>query len=166
MFIVGKVLKPKGLNGEVKVEIITSFPEHFETLKTVFWQKDSRWIPLSIRKVSLSRGFAFLQFAEIATIEQAERLRNAYLYIEEADLQPLAEDEFYVHDLLGMRVFDEENREIGEIVDVESHTSNDIYIVQSKQGARFMIPAIKDVVKQVDPRNKTMHIHVIEGLLD
>jgi len=166
MFVVGKVLKPKGLKGEVKVEIITSFPEHFKTLKTVFWQKDSRWNPLSIRTVSLRQGFVFLQFAEITSVDQAEQLRNAYLYIEKAQLQPLAEDEFYVHDLIGMRVFDEQERLLGEIVDVETHTSNDIYIVQSKQGARYMIPAIKEVVKKVDLRNKTMHIHVLDGLLD
>ena len=121
---------------------------------------------MSIRTVSLSRGFAFLQFDEISSVDEAEKLRNVYLYIEEADLQPLAEDEFYIHELIGMQVFDEQDREIGEIVDVESHASNDIYVVQSKQGARYMIPAIKDVVKQVDRRNKTMHIQVIEGLLD
>lgn len=166
MYIIGKVLKPKGLKGEVKVEIITSFPDHFETLHTVYRNENDQWIPLRIREARREGAFVFIRFDRVESIEQAEELRNEYLYIPEEELTPLAEDEYYIHDLIGMLVVDEQRNRIGELVQVDAYAGNDVYVIKAPDGKEFLIPAIKDVVKKVDVANKTMIIHRMEGLID
>lgn len=166
MYAVGKVLKPRGLKGEVKVEIITSFPAHFESLHTVYFQNKKGWHPLTVSKVSFKKNAVYLIFKEVASLEEAEKLRGSYLYIPKDDLIELEEDEFYVHDLIGMRVVDEAGHDLGEIVNVESYAGNDVYVIENLHGRQQLIPAIKDVVLKVDRRLKRMTIHVIDGLLD
>ncbi len=166
MYIIGKVLKPRGLLGEVKVEIITSFPDHFDRLTTVYRNEGDQWTPLNIRAVRREGPFVFLRFSQIDSLEEAEKLRNAYLYIPEEELTPLDEDEYYIHDLIGMQVFDETERQIGELVHVDTYAGNDVYVIKSPEGKEFLIPAVKDVVRNVDVREKRMIIHLIEGLID
>jgi len=166
MFVVGKVLKPQGIDGSVKVEIITSFPEHFLDLKQVFILKENTKQAYSIEHVRLSNRFVFIKFAGVNSIEQAEALRNQYLYIEEKDLTPLGEDEYYVHDLLGLKVFDEQGNYHGIISDVWSYTANDVYVVKTETGAELLLPAIKSVIKKIDRKAGKMIIHLMEGLTD
>ncbi len=166
MYIVGKILKPHGIKGSVKAEIITSFPEHFLDLKKVYVDLENQKQAYSIQEVRLSNRFVFLKFSEINSIEEAETLRNAFIYIAEEDLMPLNEDEYYIHDLIGMQVVDENGTLIGTIKDVWTYTANDVYVLQTAQGEEKLIPAIKSVVKAVDREQKTMVIHVMEGLLD
>ncbi len=166
MYLVGKVIKPRGLKGEVKVEIITSFPEHFKKLKALLLKTDSgqRTYPLSQAK--FSSGYVFLKFKDIHSVEEAERLRNAELYIEQEQLTELSETEYYIHDLLGIQVFDENEHPIGKLIEVESYPSSDVYVVKAPDGKCHMIPAIKDVIKHVDIKSGRMTIQVMEGLLE
>lgn len=166
MFIVGKILKPRGLKGFVKVEVITSFPEHLKQLKEMFIKAGTDWVPYSVQAVQLEEKFAYLKFAEISSADEAEKLRNQFLYIPQDQLTLLQEHEFYIHDLIGLQVFDEQNNLLGQIVDVESYASNDVYVLENSQGRQHLIPAIKDIVKQVDVSAKRMVIHLLDGLLD
>ncbi|MHB2150923.1 ribosome maturation factor RimM [Calditrichota bacterium LG25] len=166
MFVVGKVLKPQGINGSVKVEIITSFPEHFMDLKKVYVQKENKKQAYSIEQVRLSNRFVFIKFAEVNSIEEAETLRNQYLYITGDELMPLGEDEYYIHDLLGLKVFDEAGTYLGVIKDVLTYTANDVYVLHTEDGREVLLPAIKSVVKKVDVQAGVMTIHLMEGLFD
>ena len=93
-------------------------------------------------------------------------LRNQFLYISEADLLPLNDDEYYIHDLIGLSVFDEQGNELGEIVNVESYLSNDVYVLKDTDNRLHLLPAVKDVVLDVNVKQKKMTIRVMEGLLD
>lgn len=166
MFVIGKILKPHGVKGSVKVEVITSFPEHFLELKTVYIEHENQKQAYSIEKARLSNRFVFLKFLEINDYDQAEALRNHYIFIPEKDLMPLGKDEYYVHDLIGMKVFDEQGLFIGMIRDVWTHTANDVYVLATDDGQEKLIPAIKSVVKSVNAKERTMVIHVMEGMLD
>jgi 16S rRNA processing protein RimM len=166
MFIIGKVLKPQGNKGEVKVEIITSFPEHFVSLDSVYIEENENWQAYPIESARLTGRHVFLKFVNIDSIDQAETLRNKYLYIEKDELSSLAENEFYIHDLIGMQVFDESGNCLGEIKDVESYPANDVYVVDSPEGYKLNIPAIQDVVKSVDKEENKMIIHIMDGLFD
>lgn len=166
MYLVGKVLRPRGLKGELKAEIITSFPEHFKQLKTVLVKVDSTWQTYALSQAKLSSGYVFLKFKEIHSVEEAESLRNAELYIEREQLTKLSKTEYYVHDLVGIGVFDENDRPVGELIEVESYPSSDVYVVRATDGKCHMIPAIKEVVKQVDIKSSRMTIRVMEGLLE
>lgn len=166
MYVVGKVLRPRGLKGEVKVEIITSFPGHFENLKTLFVKNENEWKAYSISGVNLSNKHVYLKFAEIESLEQAEKLRSKELFIEHDQLTDLSEDEYYVHDLIGMQVVSEKGEKLGKILDVETYTGNDVYVVKNSSGKEFLIPAIQDIIKNVDVENKILTIHLMDGLLD
>ncbi len=166
MYLVGKVLKPRGLKGELKVSIITSFPEHFKELQTLFIQNGQQWESFQVEQVRFSDKFVYLRFNGIQTVEQAALLRNKELYIEAEQLQDLKEDEYYIHDLIGLNVFNEQDQLLGKITNVENFGGNDVYELESTQGDRHLIPAIRDVVKIVDLENKRMTIHVMEGLLE
>ncbi len=166
MFIVGKVLKPQGTNGSVKVEIITSFPEHFLDLKQVYIEKENKKQAYSIEQVRLSNRFVFIKFIGIDTIDQAEQLRDHYLYITQEDLTPLGEDEYYIHQLVGLKVYDEQGQFLGVLKDVLSYASNDVYVVESESKKEIMVPAVKSIIKKVDLKAGTMTIHLMEGLTD
>jgi len=166
MYLVGKVLKPQGIKGEVKAEIITSFPQHFYSLQKIYIQHGDSWQIHSPESVRLAGGFVFIKFKEIDSINDAEPLRNKNLYIDHEDLIRPDEDEYYIHDLIGMKVFDEQDQYLGEITAVESYPANDVYILRRADLAEVSIPAVKEIIRQIDPRKKQMTIHVIDGLLD
>jgi len=166
MYIIGKVLKPQGTKGEVKVEIITSFPEHFVSLDSVYFEENKNYQAYSIESTRTTDRFVFLKFENIDSIDQAEKLRNKYCYIREDELSELTKDEYYIHDLIGMQVFDEAGNRIGEISEVESYPANDVYVVSSPEGVQLNFPAIQEVIKSVDKKENKMTIHILDGLFD
>ncbi|NOX89495.1 MAG: 16S rRNA processing protein RimM [Calditrichaeota bacterium] len=166
MFVVGKILKPHGIKGSVKAEIITSFPEHFLDLEKVFIEQKNQKQAYSIEEVRLSNRFVFIKFVEVNSIEEALELRGRYLYIPEEDLIPLGEDEYYIHELIGMKVFDEHGVLLGTLADVWTFSANDVYVLKTVQGEEKLIPAVKQVVKSVNRQQRIMVIHVMEGMLD
>jgi 16S rRNA processing protein RimM len=166
MYIIGKVLKPQGNKGEVKVEIITSFPEHFVSLDSVYFEENKNYQAYSIEATRTTNRFVFLKLENIDSIDQAEKLRNKYCYIKDDELSELAKDEYYIHDLIGMQVFDEAGNHIGEISEVESYPANDVYVVSSPEGVQLNIPAIQEVIKSVDKKENKMTIHILDGLFD
>ncbi len=166
MYIVGKVLKPQGIQGEVKAVIITSFPEHFAELKHVHVNINDNWQTYSIAYTRVSNRFVFIKFEELNSISEAEILRDRFLYIPEAELTALQDGEYYIHDLIGISVYDENEKLIGTIADVEQYSGNDVYLVKNSTDQEFRIPAIRQVIKEIDTGRKKVIICVIEGLLD
>jgi len=168
MYLIGKVLRPQGLKGEVKVAAVSPRPERFKLLERVYLKKDTLQT-CSIETVRLDPGssrFVYIKFKEITTRTAAESWRDAEILIEQDELIQLQKDEYFVHDLIGCRVVSEQGMYIGEIVDVLQLSSNDIYVLRSESGKEILIPAVKDVVKQVAPEARQIIIHVLEGLLD
>ena len=166
MYIIGKILKPQGRHGEVKAEIITSFPEHFCKLGAVFIKKDEGWLSYSVDNVRLADKFVFIRLAGIDSIDQAEQLRGKYMYIPKDDLENLSDSEYYIHDLIGLRVYDQKNILLGEITDVELLPANDVYTIKLLDGSLHAIPDINNVVKLVDVEQNKMIIQVLDGLFD
>ena len=164
MFIVGRVLKPQGIKGEVKVEVITSFPEHFNNLNGLYIKKNEYEL-LEVESRRFSKHFVLIKFKNIETRNDAESLRNEYLYIPEEELYSLGKDEFYNHQLIGLKVFSEEEDIIGEIVEVESYPENDVLIVKDSNKQEHLIPVVKDIIREIDVESQKVIIHVIEGLL-
>ena len=106
-----------------------------------------------------------LKLKGIDTIEQAEKFRNCYLKINRKDAIELEEDTYFLVDLIGIEVFTESGENLGNIIDVFPTGSNDVYVVKNEEGKQVLLPAIKDVIKSVDIKNKKMVVNLIEGLL-
>jgi 16S rRNA processing protein RimM len=165
MYIIGTVLKAQGIRGEIKVKPLTPRLERFKSLNKVYLKKETIQT-CSVEAVRLSNGFVYLKLKEIQSRTAAELLRGAEILVEQQELLELEPDEYFVHDLIGCRAVDEQGINLGKIVDVIQLSSNDVYVVQSDTGREILIPAIKDVVKQVIPESKLVVIHLLEGLLD
>ena len=106
-----------------------------------------------------------IKFKGIDKIEEAELLKNSYILINREDEEPLEEGVYYIVDLLGLDVYTDENILLGNLEDIYNTVSNDIYVVKDEQGKEILLPAIKEVLKQVDLENKKIIVHIIKGLI-
>lgn len=165
MYVIGIVLKPQGLKGEIKVKSISPYPERFKLLNKIFVKKE-KIQAYSIQSVRVSDKFVFLKFNEINNREQAEDLRDCEILIEKSDLLELKDQEYYIHDLIGCQVCTNDGQDIGELVQVSQFSSNDVYVVKNNQGKEILIPAISEVIRQIDLEKKIITIQLLEGLLD
>lgn len=166
MYLIGYILKPQGLKGEVKVESVTPYLERFNRLDRVFLQLKEKKQAYSIENARVSDRFVYLKFAEINSCDDAELLRTAEVLIEEKDLIQPAQDEYFIHDLIGCQVISENNDVIGVLSDVVQMSSNDVYVVKNGEGIEILIPATKEIVKRVNVEQKQIIIHMLEGLLE
>jgi 16S rRNA processing protein RimM len=166
MYLIGYIIKPQGIRGEVKIDPVTPDPNRFNRLEKIFLQIQNNKQAFSIEKVRIADRFVYIKFSGINSRDEAELLRNSEVLIEGKDLIQPEKDEYYVHDLIGCQVFSEDKEEIGVLSDVVQMSSNDIYVVRSKDNAEVLIPAIKDVIKSVDIQEKEIIIHILEGLLE
>ena len=159
--IVGRILAPWGIKGEVKVEVITDFPERFAPRNLVYLNAS----PFEIESCRPHKQFLLLKLATIDSIEAAEKLRGCELTIPRAELPELPEGQYYTFQLIGLDVVTTKGQRLGQVTDIMATASNDVYIVEGKRG-EILIPAIDDVVKTIDLKKGTIIIEAIEGLLD
>lgn len=164
---VAKVLTTHGLNGEVKVALITDFPEERFAVGSKLALKNDHEKILTVKSGRPFKQFWLVQFEEITDIEQAEKLRGKILVVNEENQQELPEGLYYYRDILDCDVIDNETGErIGKITDIQSPGANDVWEVTEDSGKEFLIPFIEDVVKKVDVPNKKVYVELMEGLRD
>ncbi len=159
---VGRINSPWGVRGHVKVTPFTDNPERLAVGSRVYVDGELR----QIRDVKSPRGFPCVLFEGVSGTEGAERLRNTLIEIDEADLPTLPEGEYYVHDLIGLRVVTSAGDEFGTIVEVLETGSNDVYVVRRPGEKDLLVPAIDGVLLEVNLEAGTATIEVVPGLLD
>ena len=86
--------------------------------------------------------------------------------VDSENISELEENEFYFHEIIGCRVFDENNMQLGEVVEILTPGANDVWVIKGENGKEILIPYIADVVKNVDVQNKKIDIEIMEGLID
>jgi 16S rRNA processing protein RimM len=155
--IVGRIIAPHGLRGEVKVEPLTDFPERFETGARL-------WVDAELLVVEATRPvqkLVYIQFVGVQDRNRAESLRGKDL---EAPPRPsLSEGSFYQHDVIGLEVREQDGRLLGLVADIFPTGSNDVYVVRGDQG-ELLLPATDDVIHSVDLQSGVMHVELIDGL--
>ncbi len=164
MLEAGKIVNTHGLRGEVKVIAWTDYPEDFEDIEYVYVKMKTGDEKLHISSVKYQKNNLIIKFAEIKDINEAEKYKNQILYVEREMLGELPEGVYYIADLIGLKVIDENNEEIGVIADVINTGANDIYDVKREGKKNMLIPVIDDVVKEIDLENKLVRIKMMEGL--
>ncbi|HOK49529.1 MAG TPA: ribosome maturation factor RimM [Sedimentibacter sp.] len=160
---VGKIVKTHGVKGYVKCIPMTDDLERFQELKYVYTEKDHK--KRTIYDVWYQKGMVYLKLEAIDDMDTAEKFKDTYISILEDQLRELPEDSYYLFDLEGMDVYSTEGEHMGKISEIYQTGANDVYEVKSKD-RKFLIPAVKGVVKSVDVQEKKMIINVIEGLLE
>ncbi|MBI5042391.1 MAG: 16S rRNA processing protein RimM [Nitrospirae bacterium] len=165
LITIGKILKTRGIRGELKVLPLTDFLERFNELKEVILTSpDGNDVKYKIDSVRYQKGFVLLSLEGCKTIDEAKRLINWSVRIPKELVRELTSNHYYWSDLIGMTVYSDAGFLVGEIIDVFSTGSNDVFVVKGKK-KEFLIPATLEVVKDVDVKNKRMTIHIIKGLI-
>ena len=162
---IGQIVNTNGLKGVVKVNPFTDDISKFEDLKYVYIQLKNELKKVKIEQERYNKNQVLLKLEGIDSIEEAEKYRNFYLKTEKESQEDLGEDTYYIVDLIGLDVYSDKNEYLGKIEDVFPTGSNDVYVVKDNLGKQILIPAIADVVKEVDLKNKKMIINLIPGLI-
>lgn len=163
---VGKILSAHGIRGEVSVLPLTDNPNRFKKLNRVFLFNDEiEKQSLHIKTVRFNKKDILLTFEEINTRNEAEALKHYYLCIEKSERMQLPQNTYFIDDLIGINVFENE-KFLGSIVEVLQPGSNDVYVLESDVYPNLCIPAIKSVVLSVDIEDKKMLVQLPKGLVD
>lgn len=158
---VGKIVNTHGLKGEVKCIYLTDEMERFDDFDHVYIEDTEE--RLDIESVRYMKGMVYLRFNGFDNINLVEKYKNKYIIIDETQMKTLDEDSYYVSDLIGLEVYDQEGNYLGKITYVYQTGANDVY--ELDRNKELLIPAIKEVVKSVDIGEGRMTIKKIEGLL-
>jgi 16S rRNA processing protein RimM len=163
---VAKIAAPFGVRGEVKVIPLTDFPERFSTKRRYFLSKGNLIREVDAQVVALRKREFIMKIDGIDTPEQAGEYRNARLQVPREEAWPLPEGHFYHFQVVGLQVLTEEGTILGTVADIIETGSNDVYLVKDEQGKEILIPALKEVVKDIDLKNGLMLIRSLPGLLE
>lgn len=160
---VGKIVNTHGVKGCIKCVPFTDDLERFDGLEYVYTEKDD--IKRRIKDVWYRKGTVYLTLENIDDMNTAETFKNTYISIFEDQLRELPEDTYYLFELEGMKVYSLEGEYIGEISEIYQPGANDVYEIKNNNKT-YLIPAVKEIVKEVNMKDRKIIINVIEGLLE
>jgi len=162
---VGQIVNTNGLKGTLKVKPLTDDITRFEDLETIYVQKGKDLVEFNIQDVKYSKNMVLLKLEGIDNIEEAEKYKNLYLKINREDAVELEDDSYFIVDIIGCEVFTDVGDFLGKVIDVFPTGSNDVYTVRNSENKDILLPAIEDVVKDIDIENKKIIVHLLEGLI-
>ena len=162
---VGQIVNTFGINGFVKVYPYVNDIKRFDDLNKIYIKLRKEEVELEIEEVKYQKNMVLLKLKGINTIEEAEKLRNAYIEIDRKDAIPLKKDEYFIADLLGLEVFTDTGEKLGILDDIYNNGSSDIFVVKNELGKQFLLPYIDEVVKKIDLNLGKIIVHLIDGLI-
>lgn len=158
---VGFLRRPHGLRGEIIMDLHTDFPERMKKGRKLFVGEDHK--PMTLASVRPHGAGLLVKFKDLDTPEEAGLYRNQWAYVQAKDV-PLPEGQHYKHELLGLRVVDENGIPLGELVEIMETGANDVYVVQADSGREILLPAIPSVILDLDIGRGFLRVHLLEGL--
>lgn len=163
MIRTAKIINTRGLKGECKLYSYTDDPAHRFKPGRVLYLDEGKKHSLKVLRYSESKGFIYVFFQDVDSIEKAELLKGKSLYIPVEDLPEPEEDEFYYHELMDCEVFNEEKEYLGKVVDILETGPSLVLRVQS-ESENFLLPFVNQFVVEVDRQEKKMIIREMAGL--
>ena len=160
--VIGRVVAPFGIRGEVKVVVLTDFPERFDAGSRIALKPAAgRRRKKLVEGCRSHKGQLLVKLRGVDSVADAEQLRDAEIVIDKAELGQLPVDAFYVFDILGLQVVTDDGRDQGQVTEVLTSGANDVYVTSTG----LCIPALKHVVANIDLERRVMTIHPVPGLL-
>lgn len=163
---VGAVTSTHGIAGEVKVFPTTDDPARFKKLKKVLIDTGKGMKELEIVQVKFFKNMVILRFRDHSKIEDVMPYKGKELYVTRENAVRLKKDEYFIADLIGMKVFCDDGSFLGMLKDVLQTGANDVYAVELEDGREVLIPAIHQCILKVDTEAGQMTVHLLEGLLE
>ncbi len=163
---IGQIVNTYGIKGFVKVVPFTDDITRFEKLKSVYIDIKGKLKEFTIEEVKYSKNMVLLKFKEIPDINDAEKYRNYYIKISRNNAIKLPKDTYFIADLIGLDVYDENsNNLLGKVDDIFPTGSNDVYVVKDELGKQILLPGTKEVIRLVDIENGKIFVNLIKGLI-
>ena len=162
---VGVITTTHGVRGEVKVYPTTDEPERFLELDHVLLDTGKEFRDLEIKNVRFFKNLVILKFKGIDNINDIEKYKGHDLWIPREEGQELDEDEYYIADLLGLRVILDDGTEFGTLKNVMETGANDVYIIDTNAHGEVLVPAIRECIQDIDLEKNTMTIQLMKGLI-
>lgn len=162
---IGQVVGVHGIRGEVKVSVMTDFPQRYRPGVQVYLGTELDCIPTAIETARPHKGVMLVKLAAVPDRNMAETLQGQYLLIPAEQAMPLAENEHYAHDLIGLSVETVAGEALGTLTEVLFTGANDVYVVAGPAG-ETLLPALRSVILQVDLAAGKMTVAVPDGLRD
>lgn len=161
--VVGRVLRPHGVRGELRVEILTDYPERLPSHRVLYIGPEPT--PYQVEGIRFHRGAALIKLAGCDDRNAAEELRGQWVQIPIEAAVPLEEGEYYHFQVVGVEVVTTEGEPLGRVAEVIETGANDVYVVHGPRG-EVLIPAIEDVVRELDLEARRMIVEILPGLLE
>ena len=159
-FEIGQIVNTFGIKGEVKVYPYTDDINQFKKIKKVYINNEEK----EIESVKFHKNNVILKIKGIDNMTEAENLRNTVIEANRST-KKLPENTYYIADLINLDVYTDENNFLGKVKDIYNTGANDIYSIETPEGKEILLPAIKDVIKQIDIENKKIIVHILKGLI-
>ena len=162
---IGKVVSTQGNKGEVNIFPLTDLANRFINLTTVLLRNNTSQTTLNIEKIKIKGNTVVLKFKDIENIKEAKMIVGSFLEVERKNAVKLPKDTYFIFEIIGLEVYAENNIFLGKVENVISTGSNDVYIVKGKNKKELFIPAIHEVVKNVNLEKKRINIKMVDGLI-
>ncbi|MCD4684826.1 MAG: ribosome maturation factor RimM [Anaerolineae bacterium] len=167
--VLGRVLRPHGIRGELRIHVMTAYPERIVVGKVVFVGPDPE-NSQTAREYTVTRArkhqkFLILQFETIQDRDAADMLRQQYVMLPPEDAVPLEEGEYFLYQLIGVEVYTDEDEHLGTVTEMIQTGANDVYVVRGPRG-EVLLPAIDECVLELDLDANKMTVHLMDGLVD
>ncbi len=152
--IIGKIGAAHGVRGDMKVYPLTDFPDRFNTIKKAFIDDKE----INIISTRYQNNFVVMKVKDVNSREEVARYTNKLLKINRSDVPPLNEGEYYSFDIIGLKVINQDDAVLGEIIEILKTGSNDVYITKTPEGKQLLIPALKKVVTEINIEDGFMKV--------
>ncbi len=164
-FEIGQIVNTFGIKGVVKVNPFTDDISQFEEMETILVDKKGSLLEMQIEEVKYSKNQVLLKLKGIETVNDAEKYRNCYLKLPREKARKLPKNTYFIADLIGLEVYTEEGKLLGKVDDIYNTGASDIYVIKDELGKQILLPAIKDVIKQIDLEQEKIVVHLLDGLV-
>ena len=162
---IGKIVDTHGYKGLVKVIPLTDFPERFNLLEKIVLNMNNRCTDLGIDSVKKYKNCYLFKFRGIDSKEEAEDYKNALLQVDDSEVYPLPDGYYYHFQLQGLDVYDLKRGLLGKLKEIIETGANDVYLIKSPKYGEILIPAIKEVITEINLQEKKMFIRLLPGLM-
>ncbi len=165
--LLGEVLRPHGVRGELRVRLLTDYPERIKSLGEVFVgvSPESQVTAYRVEQMRFNQGYGLFKLHGVDDRDAADQFRTLFIMVDIEHAVPLGDDEVYLYELIGLHVKTTDGRLLGELVDVLETGANDVYIVQGSLYGEVLIPVTDETILETDLEQRIMLVKLPAGLL-
>lgn len=158
--VLGKLRRPHGVHGEIPLEVYTPMVDLLDAGRTIYIGEDHS--PYQIDSVRWKQELMLLKFEGIIDRTTVSELTNLLVFVKTSELPKLSEDEFYLHELIGLDVYDLDGSYLGELTEILETGANDVYLVKDQNGREVLIPAIEEMILEINLEAGVMTVGKME----